>query len=177
MDGFEIKDYSAIVSGIITAFSTLSAVLITNYFHLRHSKQSLDVTHERDRTQRKLEKIEEFYLLFERWEINLSNIYLYHLRAYRKRLTYSQVLEATSKKDNFLPADAQKLQMLLNIYIPELISEYEKVDSARSKIVPYIMDDPEHNGLSAEGFVKLQEDFEITCKIFKEKISKLSHGL
>lgn len=177
MEGIEIKDYSAIISGLITAFSTLAAVLITNYFHLRSSQQDSDVAHARDKSQRKLEKIEEFYLLFERWETNLSNIYLYHLRAYTGHLSHSEVLESVNKKDNFLSVDAQKLKMLLNVHIPELLSEYEKVDAARSKIVPYIMSTPEESNLNAKDFTKIQEHFEATCTRFKANISELANDL
>ncbi|CCK76001.1 conserved hypothetical protein [Oleispira antarctica RB-8] len=177
MEGFEIKDYSAIVSGLITALSTLAAVLITNHFHLKASKQNSSIEHQRDISQRKLEKIEEFYLLFEKWETNTSNIYLYHLRVYTGEITYKQVLEATNKKDNYLPNDVQKLKMLLNIHIPELVSEYEKVDAARSKVVPYIINSPNQNKLNTQDFILIQKHFDSTCKAFKAKLCELANEL
>ena len=177
MESIEIKDYSAIISGLITALSTLAAVLITNYFNLKSSKQNSDIAHKRDKSQRRLEKIEEFYLLFERWETNLSNVYLCHLRAYTGHLTYRDVLEIVNKKDDFLSVDAQKIKMLMNVYMPELLSEYEKVEAARSMIVPYIISAPEENDLKSKDFVKMQENFEAACAKFKANISELANEL
>lgn len=177
MEAVEIKDYSAIISGLITALSTLAAVLITNHFNLKSLKQSSDIAYKKDRSRRKLEKIEEFYLLFEKWQTNLSNLYLYHLRAYTGHLTYSEVLEAINKKDAFLSIDAQKLKMLMNVHMPELLSEYKKVDAARSEIVPYITSAPEKNNLKANDFVKTQKHFEATCTEFKAYISELANDL
>ena len=121
----------------------------------------------------KLSKIEEFYLLFEKWETTLTNIYLMHLRCYTEHLTYSQVLEQVQKNTLLLPGEAQKLKMLLNIHFQELMKDFQYVDKARGNLAPYL-DDPKKSKLTAKNFCLAQTEFENACKDFKQKLSQLS---
>ncbi|HHQ4631457.1 TPA: hypothetical protein ACSPZ6_002808, partial [Aeromonas hydrophila] len=95
MTGIEIKDITIIISGLITAVSTLLAVVITNLFNLKLSKSNSETQAKQKYAEQRIIKIEETYLLFEKWEVNFSNIYLHHLRCYSGKLNYNQVLELT----------------------------------------------------------------------------------
>ncbi|MFZ2406236.1 MAG: hypothetical protein WAW41_13940 [Methylobacter sp.] len=174
MEGMDLKNYAVIVSGCITAISTLSAVVITSWFNHKITKLNIDSSYKQKLIEYRLSKIEELYLLFEKWETTLSNIYLLHLRCYTEHLTYAQVLEL-AQKDNLLllPGEAQKLKMLLNIHFQELLADFQYVDKTRGNLAPYL-DDPKKNKLSAQNFCLEQTAFENACKDFKQKLSQLS---
>lgn len=174
MTGIEIKDIAIIIGGLITAVSTLLAVVVTNIFNLKLSKSNYETQAQQKYAEQRILKIEETYLLFEKWEINFSNIYLYHLRCYLGKLSYSQVLELTNKCDLLAPGEAQKLKMLIGVHFPELAEKYKEVDLARSKIAKFLCD-PKEGKLSAKDFVVAQENFEATCSKFKEAIGSLAH--
>ena len=116
------------------------------------------------------DKLEEIYLLFEKWSTCFSTVYLDYLRCYRDRIPYDQVLENQLKESKLLlPGEAQKLQMLINIHFPNLTNEYFIVDNARSKVVTFFSD-PQKNGLNANDFIRAQEEFEKVSYDFKAKI-------
>ncbi|HDZ8893833.1 hypothetical protein [Aeromonas dhakensis] len=174
MTGIEIKDITIIISGLITAVSTLLAVVITNFFNLKLSKSNSEMQAKQKYAEQRIIKIEETYLLFEKWEVNFSNIYLHHLRCYSGKLNYNQVLELTNKCDLMAPGEAQKLKMLILVHFPELEENYKEVDLARSKIAKFLCD-PEKSKLRAKDFVIAQEAFEATCYKFKKEIGSLAH--
>ncbi|MFP3458513.1 hypothetical protein R0J89_19890, partial [Psychrobacter sp. SIMBA_152] len=75
--------------------------------------------------------MEDIYLLFEKWEANFSAIYIMHLRCYFGKLDYQSVIDLTKDSKMLAPGDIQRFKMLMNIYFPEIISEYKKVEDAR----------------------------------------------
>ena len=174
MTEIEIKDIAIIIGGAITAISTLCAVLITSRFNLKLVKINIDAQAQQKNEERKIQKIEDMYLLFEKWETNFSNIYLMHLRCYCGKLDYKSVMELTKDSAMFAPGDFQKLKMLMNVHFPEIASEHKKVDDARRKIAPFLSD-PKESKLNPKDFVKLQEDFETVCATFKMQISNLAN--
>jgi hypothetical protein len=171
-----IKDVAVIVSGAITAFSTLSAVLITNYFNYRSLKTNLELTKEQNKVELKRQKIEDLYLLFEKWQANLSSVYLLHLRVFYNKLTLEQAQELTRKLNILETGDFQKITMLLNIHFHELLVLYKSVNIARKELVPFLSD-PKETRLTAQSFIDKQEGFEDQCRIFKEKMSQLANRL
>lgn len=174
--GVNIKDVAVIISGAITALSTLSAVLITNYFNHRSLKTNLEQTKEQNKITLKIQKIEDLYLLFEKWEVNLSSMYLYHLRVFQNKLTIEQAHELTTKLNILEKGDYQKLTMLMNIHFPELLVLYKSVISSRSQLVPFL-NDPKETKLTVQGFTNKQKEFEEQCRLFKERMNKLASEL
>ena len=173
MGTLELKDIAIIVSGAITAISTLCAVLITSRFNLKQTKLNLETQEHQKNIERTISKIEDTYLLFEKWETNFSIMYLTYFRCYKNKLDYKSALELTKTSDILLPGEYQRLQMLMNIYFPNLVVEYRLVDEARRHIVPFFSD-PNESKLTAKAFAIAQEHFEAVTKEFKRKISDLA---
>jgi hypothetical protein len=169
----EFKDIVIIISGAITAISTLSAVIISNRHNLKITRINIEDQNKQKENEHRLSKIEELYLLFEKWEVNFSNIYLAHLGCYRQQLEYRQVLELVKTSSILLPGEAQKLQMLMHIHFPKLAHDYQLVDKARSQIAPFLSD-PRESKLSTNDFIEKQKSFEKICADFKTKISLLA---
>jgi hypothetical protein len=167
------KDIAIIIGGIITAVSTLSAVLITSRFNLKLARLNLETQSQQKDYERRLLKVEEIYLLFEKWETSFSTIYLTHLRCYLGKLDYPSVMELTKTSAILLPGEAQKLKMLMNVHFPKLAHDYRLINEARHRIAPFLCD-PNESKLKAEDFISAQEDFEKVCVDFKSKISHLA---
>lgn len=65
MTEVEIKDIAIIIGGLITAISTLLAVVITNFFNLKLSKSNSDAQARQKLAEQRILKVEETYLLSE----------------------------------------------------------------------------------------------------------------
>ena len=176
MSEVNIKDIAVIISGAITAISTLSAVLITNYFNHRSMKVNLDLSIEQKRKELKIEKIEGLYLLFEKWEANLTTIYLNHLRVFHNKLTLDQAHELMKDQNMLESSDFQKIMMLMHVHFPELVTEYQHVNSTRKDLVPFL-DDPNKTKLTSQEFCKKQDKFFDQCRIFKQHLSTYANEL
>lgn len=170
----DLKDIAPILSGAIGAVATLLAVVVTSFFNFKVAKLNLD-EHRRHRSEElKLEKLEELFLLFDKWQLNFSNVYLCHLRCFRGKLQFNQVLD-TVKGFNFLtPGDAQKYKMIMEVHFPSLKAAYVPVEEARARIAPFLSD-PAITKLTAKDFESAQVAFEEACQEFKSCISSLAH--
>lgn len=170
----DLKDIAPILSGAIGAVATLLAVVVTSFFNFKVAKLNLD-EHRRHRSEElKLEKLEELFLLFDRWQLNFSSVYLCHLRCFRGKLQFNEVLE-TVKDFNFLtPGDAQKYKMIMEVHFPALKAAYAPVEEARARIAPFLSD-PVVTKLTAKDFESAQVAFEKACEEFKSCISSLAH--
>jgi hypothetical protein len=172
----DIKDIAPILSGAIGALATLLAVAVTGFFGFRMAKLNLEEQRRQRLEERKLEKLEELYLLFDKWQIEISNIYLHHFRCYKGLLKFDQVTELVMKSMSLAPGDAQKHKMLLEVYFPSLREAYAPVEEARKNLVPFLSD-PKISKLSVQDFESAQLAFEGASKEFKFCISALAGNL
>jgi len=120
--------------------------------------------------ERRLERMEELFVVFQRWEMYLSQIYLLHLRRHRGLLAPSQVEELVLKLDGLEKGDVHRLSMLLRLHFPELATENAAVQSARAAIVPFFDTSQPSN---VEAFIQAQEHFEKVADDFKSAIAEL----
>jgi hypothetical protein len=166
----DIKDIAPILSGAIGAVATMLAVAVTGLVTLRVARLNLDVHRRQKSEELRLEKLEELYFLFDKWQTNFSNVYLHHLRCYRGQLAFRDVLEAIKSSSFLAPGEAQKYMMILAVHFPSLRAAYSPVETARGRIVPFLSD-PSESKLTAEEFVKAQVAFEKACEEFKSCIA------
>jgi hypothetical protein len=168
----DIKEIAPILSGAIGALATLLAVGVTGFVAFRVAKLNINAQRLQRLEEMRLEKVEELYFLFDKWQINFSNMYLWHLRCYKGTLLFRDVSEMI-KKDTFLaPGEAQKYRMILDVHFPSLRTAYAPVETARQQIVPFLSD-PSESKLSAQDFVKTQVAFEKACEEFKSCIASM----
>lgn len=167
-----IKDIAPILSGAIGALATLLAVTVTSFFNFKVAKLNLYEQRRYRSEELKLEKLEELFFLFDKWQINFSNIYLCHLSCYKGKLSFQDVLETINGFALLAPGEAQKYKMILEIHFPSLRTAYSPVEAARKQIVPFLSD-PSVSKLSAQDFVNAQVGFEEACEEFKSCISSL----
>lgn len=166
----EIKEWLPLLVGIITATAALLGVSISAYFSHRNTQKTLREQRQLRADERRLERMEELFVVFARWEMNLSHVYLYNLRRHKGLLTASQVHELVAKMDGPDKVDIHRMSMLLRIHFPELSKQYSAVQDARKAIVPFLDDSSPKN---VDAFILAQEHFEAACEAFKQAISRL----
>lgn len=164
------KDTITILTALITAFSTLTAVFFTNYFNMKSIERNLRFQFQLKSYEIKLNKLEDIYELFEKWEVNFSIIYLNYLQFHKKKISEPQLYELMTDLTS-VSGIFQKMMTLLNIHFPELDEEYKKVNLARSEVVKFMNTNAK---IDIENFVKAQENFEKVAKKFKKQISALA---
>lgn len=71
--------------GLITAIATLTAVFITSYFNMKSLEKNLRFQSQIKKYEIKLNKLEDIYELFEKWETNFSITYLNYLYFHNKK--------------------------------------------------------------------------------------------
>jgi hypothetical protein len=166
----EIKDLTGVISVVVTAFATLAAVFITNLHNARLAKLNIDSNERRDLVNLRISRIEDFYLLFEKWQAHVGGVYLHHYRCYLGKLTFPQVQELAKDRDMLAPGEFQRLTMLMRIHFPVLAADYDLVDKAKRRVAPYLVD-PKSTKLTAENLSSELDSFEDACDTFKAKIS------
>lgn len=168
------SDMIPILAVLITATSTLVAVFITNYFNMKSLEKNLKFQLQLKNNEVRLNKLENVYELFEKWNTYFAINYLNYLHFHSKKITQSDLFELIRDPKVYNSGDFQKLTTLLNIYFPELNDEYERVNKARSEVVKYMNVDKEIN---VKDFVKVQESFENVAMNFKKEISELAKNM
>jgi len=172
----QVKDIAIIVSGTIAAVSTLSAVSITSWFNLRVTKLNIDFQGKQKEKERKLDKIEEMYFLFEKWKVNCHGIYIKFYCCYLRQMKYQDMIKSSKESTLLAFGDAQKINVLMRIYFPELTDHYKSVEDFRSKIIPFLSD-PDKSKLSADDFLNALNEFDAMCEDFKQRISDFAQKL
>lgn len=170
----EQKELAPIFGAAVGAIATLLAVLCTGTLNILLARMNLKSQRSQKMHELNLEKLEELYAVFQKWEVALSGIYLMHLRNYYGKLTYAQVLELVRDNRAPEPGEGHRHKMLIEVYFPELTETYKAVEEARSKTVPFL-EDAKKTNLSVKDFIACQEAFESACKHFKKAIAAQAH--
>jgi len=167
----DIKDFSSVLASIVTALATLAGVLIANHFNIRTTKLNIESQLWQKSNDRKIEKLEQIYLLFERWYHTVSSVYMTHYRCHRGHLEYSQVQELMKQQKVPEPGEAQKYKVLMDIHFSSLNRAHARVELARKNLVPFL-GDPKKKQLAVSDFDARMDEFEEACSAFKSAISE-----
>ncbi|SIQ61684.1 hypothetical protein SAMN05880558_104190 [Aeromonas sp. RU39B] len=170
----ELKEIAPLLAGGIGAGATLIAVVVTSLFNLRVARLNIEAQSRQKTKELKIEKLEDLFFLFEKWQVNFSNIYLIHLRCYRGQLTFNEVIKLVNERTTLAPGEAQKYRMIMDLHFPSLVQAYAPVEAARKRLVPFLSD-PSVSRLSTQEFKSNQVIFEEACEAFKSKVSSLAH--
>lgn len=170
----ELKEIAPLLAGGVGAGATLLAVIVTSLFNLRVARLNIEAQSRQKAKELKLEKLEELFFLFDKWQLNFSNIYLLHLRCYRGRITFKEVMELVNRPTLLAPGEGQKYRVIMDLHFPSLAQAYVPVEAARHHIVPFFSD-PSVSKLSAQEFESYQVAFEEACEAFKSKVRSLAH--
>jgi hypothetical protein len=93
-------------------------------------------------------KGEELYTLFEKWLNTLAGYFLVRQSVISGKLTYNQSLDIEIKGDDPQKRDFVRIEMLVHVYFPDLIEDYNVVIGYREQVSDIIAD---HKRMYAAG--------------------------
>lgn len=149
--------YIAVISPIITAIVTLSAVFLTNRGNT--NRLLLQLKHERKSKRDDLyrTKLEDLYILIVKYIKLLGSHYLPYLKVMEGELNYNQALDLTIESGSRDMLDFDRLQMLIDIYFPHLQESLNKLLEVRddlNKIMNAHKNEYKQGNLDGRKFIK-----------------------
>ena len=131
--------YIAFLTALFTAVATLSGVFITN--KANNKRLALQLNHEQEIKQKQLmrEKLEELYLLFKRWTFIIDMTYINHARAMKGDIDYQTMLDMEVERDNKNTFDFNRIEMLIDLYYPNIKPAYEGLIETRTKANQFML--------------------------------------
>lgn len=161
---------------LLTAGLTLGGVYLSNQNQVKLAKDKMSDDYKRESDNFLRSKLETFYHIFYKWEVNASGVYLVFAQCFQGKINGGQALDLVSKNRIIADGDFQLIITMLNLYFPSLLDSYEKVNKARGTVMDYC--DPNFIGVITQKqyqqFLMCQEIFENECEIFRSEIAKLS---
>lgn len=131
--------YIAFLTALFTAGGTLAGVFITN--KANNKRLALQLNHEQEIKQKQLirEKLEELYLLFKRWTSITDMMYINHARAMKGDIDYQTMLDMEVERNNKNTFDFNRIEMLIDLYFPNIKPAYEIVIGTRTKANQFML--------------------------------------
>ena len=131
-------DYIALISStvtvIVTAIVTLLAVWLTNHLNFKHLERKLNFESDEKKMFLIRQRAEELYELADKWLLGLS---IHHLNLYavmQNKINYNEYLQLTIENGKSSDSNFGRLEMILHLYFPELITKYSEVVKVRDTI-------------------------------------------
>lgn len=165
------ENFSTFIPQLITAIATLSGVIVSGYFMSLNAKRSAKEQRQLKIDERRIDRLEELYLVFHRWQKMVSNCYLTSTKRHKGLLTRAEENKVVAEivKDSI--GDIDRINMLVNIHFPEMKASFQKVLDAKSKNSAYLQD--VDSKIDIQQFFREQELFWQCCRDFEEKLAQL----
>jgi len=118
--------YTALGSVVITAVVTLLAVYVANRGNM--NRMLLQFKHEKStrRSEQLRQKLEEVYVLTEKFVTQLSIHWMLYMQVMDGGLTYNQALDIGNDRKVDAPV-YDRLEMLVDLYFPELHESFAEI--------------------------------------------------
>ncbi|HIF9210860.1 TPA: hypothetical protein ACX6QX_000118 [Photobacterium damselae] len=172
----ELLEHSVLGSAI-TAIATLLAVVITNY----HNKKVLLINNknkiDKDKTERKLQKIEELYLIFSKWKNDTLKTTTLYAGYHNGKFSQAEINKNLPTVNGGLTYDPSKISVIIHIFFPELIKLSNEINKCHIKL--YISYKPmlESNKTFIPTILKNQDIFDCKCDEILEQLSLVAKNL
>jgi hypothetical protein len=123
--------WAALVAAVVTALITLTGVALTNRSSNQRLRMQLDHELQTKGQDFQRERLEELYLLVEGWVNTLFMYFLPYARVMRGDLTFNQALDITIDVGGKSTVDFKRIEMIIDLYFPELRTDLDRVHAAR----------------------------------------------
>jgi CRISPR/Cas system-associated protein endoribonuclease Cas2 len=163
-----------ILTAVISALSALLGVHISN----KAQEKRLKIQFENEAKVRSLElkkkKLEEMFILFQKWEMDITCLYLRFIPVFKGEANAAAVQNAASENSLQEKGDHQKFQAILNLYFPELKEAFGVVMNKRGVVLKYC-----NGGIAAtpdnlDAFCSEQNAFELITANFRSKLADVA---
>jgi hypothetical protein len=168
MAQIEIKELLPVFTAILGAATALIAVAVSSYYSNRNTRLTLGEQRQIRVDERRLERMEELFVVFSRWQMNIQNLNILALRRNKNEITQEQFFKQATSLEIMEKNDIYRLRMLLALHFASLSEPNDKVEAARQQLVPYL-----EARLDNQAFIEVQKEFEQACEDFKSAIAEL----
>ncbi|ELB2259634.1 hypothetical protein QNZ79_004554 [Vibrio parahaemolyticus] len=141
---------------IVTAVAALLGVYITNLAQERRAKMEFRNKVMLQERELKREKLEEMHTLFQKWELDVSGLYLIYISVYQGKYSAEEAMELSQKNRLQEKGDQQRFQTLMQLYFPDLEIEYNFVFEERGKALAYCKPDGEFKRADLKNSIQLK---------------------
>ncbi|MDD4402771.1 MAG: hypothetical protein PHI24_13185 [Desulfitobacteriaceae bacterium] len=124
----------AVTTALLASSLTLIGVWLTN----RANNQRLKIQLEHERKTRNEEimrdRLEEFYVLSNKYLNMLVGHYLPFRMVMEKEITFNQALDLVIESGSKSDCEPHRVTMLIDLYFPEVKPEFDKIVNVREKL-------------------------------------------
>jgi hypothetical protein len=133
LTGIPATAYAALFGALLSASIAFVGVYLTHRGNT--NRLLLQLYHERDLRSEELlrDKLEELYLLLDKWLEALSLHFLPYFKVMQGRITYNDVLDLTIREGQNRDHDFARLEVLVDLYFPSLRPSYNDITAARDQ--------------------------------------------
>jgi|GEM_PF-2221486 len=170
MQSLQPQVFGAIIGASVTLIVSIIVLIFTNRGH--NNRQKLQHKHELEVIRARLlrEKIEDIYLSFSNWETHFAAIYCGLIVYVKGEISEDDAYDLLIKN----PGESghiEKVEMLISLYFPWLIEQFEKVMIERGKVIKYF---PQNQSLVGDfkGYCNSQQSFEKSARDFRKALKE-----
>jgi hypothetical protein len=85
-------------------------------------------------------RLEELFILFKKWTLNIELIYINHARAMKGDIDYQAMLDMVIEQCNKNSFDFTRIEMLIDLYFPNIKPAYERLIETRTKANRFMLE-------------------------------------
>jgi hypothetical protein len=126
--------YIPILSSALTGAVALLGVLLSNGSTYRRLKLENQISEHRNRLEIKRARGEELYGLIHNWINIIGSRYLSLMRVMKEEYSYNDHLGLELKRHEKIKFDFGRIEMLIDVYFPEVRKFYDDAVESRTKI-------------------------------------------
>ena len=162
---------------LLSAGAALLGVFISNRSQERRLEIQFEFEQEAKELRLRKEKLEEMFILFQKWETDISTTYLSFNGVYRGETSFSDAQALSSDCAMQEKGDYQRFQAILNLYFPELADSFLGVMEKRKRVMDFCSHHASPSNETLDSFYKTQEEFESQTADFRSEMAKYAKRL
>jgi len=172
-----------LIGVIIGALLSTFGVWLTNRTSLKQLKIQLSHQKEEDKISIKRERLEELYILTDKWLGGFTNQFLRLTLVMNGKIDYNQYLDTVVKEGKSSQVAFERLKMILDIYGQEVKDDFKSIFDCRDEINNIISKHKERyrDGVNDSSYLEpfTTKSLEIVKlgELVLEKIAFLSRGM
>ena len=166
----------ALITAILTAAVTLLSVYLSGLEQRKRDQAKFEIEKNQQREKIKRLKLEELYILFSKWEADISSLYMLFLPVIAGRMAEKDALDTANKNKLSEMGAFQRIDMIVHLYFPELIEQLNVVLKSRDAVSRFIGENRPKDNNDKE-FLQAQRFFKKTANEFMHKIADIAGAL